>query len=365
MSPLISIVIPTRSRAETLGATLRSALESDFDDYEVIVSDNMSEDRTRQVVDELAGPRLRYFRTDKRLSMCDNWDFALTQVKGRFVIFIGDDDAIVPGGIERLAAKIAELPEQRAYTWRTSTYQWPIDGVPAKLVYDSGPGDGGHSVGDLRRAATRVMERGGWGYYWLPSTYHGAIASDVLSEIARTTGRLFHSTVPDLFTALAIPALVPQFVRLSSAVTIQGRSAKSNGGSSIASDGAEVMARFIREYGDYAMHPTMPVISRPVGSLIVDSFLRAKDMFPALYEQVPFNYSAMWAFLRRLELVDRGDVYGMLDSIRRHHRFSRLTFEAYCVVHDALALRRSLLDRLSDRQERAVPANIYDFAHQL
>src|ERR1039458_10222772 len=94
--PLISVVIPTRERAQTLLFTLQTVLNQASRNFEVIVSDNFSQDPTRTVVQSFADARLRYFNTGRRLSMCDNWDFAFEHVCGEYTIFIGDDDAILP-----------------------------------------------------------------------------------------------------------------------------------------------------------------------------------------------------------------------------------------------------------------------------
>ncbi len=42
--PLISVIVPTRERAETLVFTLRSAIDQELTSYEVVVSDNFSQD---------------------------------------------------------------------------------------------------------------------------------------------------------------------------------------------------------------------------------------------------------------------------------------------------------------------------------
>ena len=38
--PFFSVVIPTRNRASLLRYALQTALDQDFDDYEIVVSDN-------------------------------------------------------------------------------------------------------------------------------------------------------------------------------------------------------------------------------------------------------------------------------------------------------------------------------------
>jgi glycosyltransferase involved in cell wall biosynthesis len=232
--PLVSVVIPTRERSETLEHTLRSALRQSASSYEVLVSDNASEDRTPDVVAAIPDPRLRYVRTERRLSMCDNWEFALAQARGRFIVYIGDDDAILPNGIDRLTGFIQSNPS-RAYGWTRPLYRWPIDGQPAEATYI--PKASPVRELDLVAMARFVIRHGGWRYYLLPGVYHAAVERDVLDAMGKETGRVFRSTQPDLITSMSVPAFVPRAVQLDRPVTLIGYSSRSNGASLIARDG--------------------------------------------------------------------------------------------------------------------------------
>ena len=85
-NPVISLIIPTRERADTLKHTLQSALNQSSTDYEIVVCDNNSQDDTKQVVKGFADSRIIYLNTGKRLSMVDNWNYALTYARGDYVI---------------------------------------------------------------------------------------------------------------------------------------------------------------------------------------------------------------------------------------------------------------------------------------
>ncbi len=50
-SPLFSIVIPTYNRSDLVQGAVRSVLGQTFDDFEVVVSDNCSQDDTREVIE--------------------------------------------------------------------------------------------------------------------------------------------------------------------------------------------------------------------------------------------------------------------------------------------------------------------------
>src|SRR5262245_30208092 len=94
--PRFSVVIPTRERAGTLRHSLRTCLEQDFDDYEIVVCDNCSSTATRQVVDEADSPRVRYVRADRPLAMSANWELAVAAARGEYVTVLGDDDGLLP-----------------------------------------------------------------------------------------------------------------------------------------------------------------------------------------------------------------------------------------------------------------------------
>src|SRR5262245_35309400 len=102
-SPLFSIVIPTRNRSHLLGGALKSALEQDFDDYEVVVVANNCQDNTREVVERLQTDRVKYYETDRTLTMPANWELAWTKTSGKYVTYLPDDDALVPTTLSFLA----------------------------------------------------------------------------------------------------------------------------------------------------------------------------------------------------------------------------------------------------------------------
>src|SRR5580698_9548912 len=91
-----SVIIPTRERAASLRHSLSTCLDQNFDDYEVIVSDNFSSPSTREVVEAAGSSKVRYFRTPGPLAMSSNWEFGVSQAQGEYVIVIGDDDGLLP-----------------------------------------------------------------------------------------------------------------------------------------------------------------------------------------------------------------------------------------------------------------------------
>ena len=62
-APKITVIIPTRERCDVLESSLRTVTSQDYDNLEIIVSDNCSTDDTEGVVRRANDQRIRYVRT--------------------------------------------------------------------------------------------------------------------------------------------------------------------------------------------------------------------------------------------------------------------------------------------------------------
>lgn len=366
--PLLSLIIATRERADTLAYTLLTALDQASWDFEVIVSDNVSSDDTRGVVERAAASdaRMRYFNTGTRLSMCDNYEFALSHARGAYVVFIGDDDAVMPGALDRLLEGLRTVEKPTVHMWPLHVYDWPVGDQPASVAQLS-PSTAGRVV-DLKATAKYVVSVGGWRHGHLPSPYHCAVPRAFLDAIAARTGRVFHSTQPDVFSAMALPAFADIAVDVGYTVTLNGRSARSNGRGFVAKAAVANIERFILEYGAYRFHPTLCPAFPGSANMIPDAVLLAKDMFPELYSDTAFNYDAMWAYTCRLRFASHLEVWRRRGEIRRYHPFHVLRFLRYALLQEVAVVRRRLLTERLQRLEarrHPTPPNIRAFVHGL
>src|ERR1700719_5088686 len=107
-TPLFSVVIPTRNRANLLPNALQSAMDQTHNDYEIIVSDNNSTPETHQAVRQFGNDRVRYFRVDRTLAMPDSWEFAIGHARGEYITILSDDDAVSPTLLERLSTFLGD-----------------------------------------------------------------------------------------------------------------------------------------------------------------------------------------------------------------------------------------------------------------
>ena len=92
--PQISILIPTYNRAGYLAEAIESALDQDYPNLEVIVSDNASTDGTEKWIQRYsADSRFRYFRNETNLGSGPNYRKLLyVYATGEYGHFLTDDD---------------------------------------------------------------------------------------------------------------------------------------------------------------------------------------------------------------------------------------------------------------------------------
>jgi len=363
--PLISVVIPTRERVETLRFTLRTVLDQQSDRLEIVVADNASSDGTREFVASVRDQRVRYVNSGKRLSMSANWELAVQHSRGDYIVIIGDDDAFMPGAIDRLIGDIG-ITRSDVYVWPKHTYVWPTSGRDAyveRLAATTSPG-----WLDLESLSRFVLRMGGWRYSLLPSMYHSLVSRRIPDAIRERHGRVYHTTEPDVFMMMGIPTFTTRAWDLGYFVTAHGRSPKSNGWVFTVNEAPVGQLRFLAEYGDYELHPTLyPGIPR-LANLTADTLLRARDMFIEHYGSVEFGYDAMWAYICREAAVFKWQV-GPWDVIRkrkeisRYHRLRLTRFAVYLALQTAAEGRARVLRRTM--RSRKAPPDIAAFVRTI
>jgi glycosyltransferase involved in cell wall biosynthesis len=92
--PLVSIGIPTYNRAETLIKTIESILMQNYQNLEMIISDNASTDRTEEVCLNYVKQdnRIRYIRQSVNQGAIFNFKNVWQKSRGEFFMWLADDD---------------------------------------------------------------------------------------------------------------------------------------------------------------------------------------------------------------------------------------------------------------------------------
>lgn len=103
-APFVSVIVPAFNEEMVIEATLRSLLASDYENFEIIVVDDGSIDRTSEVVRELFADetRVRLF-TEPNAGKANALNFGLRYASGEIVIALDADTVFAPQTIGALA----------------------------------------------------------------------------------------------------------------------------------------------------------------------------------------------------------------------------------------------------------------------
>jgi cellulose synthase/poly-beta-1,6-N-acetylglucosamine synthase-like glycosyltransferase/peptidoglycan/xylan/chitin deacetylase (PgdA/CDA1 family)/spore germination protein YaaH len=109
--PFVSIIVPAYNEERVIEATLRSLLNSDYDNFEIIVVDDGSQDRTSEVVREHFGeqPLVKLF-TEPNAGKASALNLGLRHAKGDVIVAL-DADTQFPGNTIRMLARRFVDPE--------------------------------------------------------------------------------------------------------------------------------------------------------------------------------------------------------------------------------------------------------------
>ncbi len=273
-----TVIIPTRDRAETLEFALKTCVNQEYANFQIIVSDNCSVDNTVEVVSRYSQPNVIYINPGRRVSMAENFEFALSHVDEGFVMFIGDDDGLIPGCIEYVA-EIQKKYGVLAISGENAEYCWPNFPDPARknlLKWGSS-----YKCLEIRSAAhwvRRCLEFKDIYTFDMPKLYHGFVHKSIIDK-ARCSGQYFNSITPDAYSAFATAFFIDKYAFSLRPFTIGGASGKSNGVSGIdpSGQGEESKKFFIENTIEF--HPSY-VSCASLEVYMAETFSQFADRFP-------------------------------------------------------------------------------------
>ena len=266
-----NLIIPTRERADSLLYTLSTVVKLDYDNLNILVSDNYSQDNTREVVESFRDERIHYVNTGRRLSMAGNYEFALSNVNEGWVSYLGDDDAVLPNAVSNLVM-LAIQADVDAVSSSIYRFSWgrPEVNLPGIL---HAPKVVLSEIKDSRLELQKLLSGEGCyatSYSELPWVYHGgAVKMEVINRAKSTTGSFFLSPIPDVYSAIAISRVTKRYLRIGEPFFISGNSRHSIGVSQTrffaSSKQKREFAKFVEEFEipfdqQYVLGKSLPII---------------------------------------------------------------------------------------------------------
>jgi glucosyl-dolichyl phosphate glucuronosyltransferase len=158
--PLVSVVIPTRNRADLLSDALGSLMEQDYpaDRYEILVVDDGSIDDTPSVVEALAQahskPRLSLLRQPAKNQNAAR-NRGVSKAKGELIAFLDDDELAPANWLSGLVAGCMRHPDADVVG---GPYQLRLEASTPRVCEAHWPGvDGAWGWGESEKEAEHVV----------------------------------------------------------------------------------------------------------------------------------------------------------------------------------------------------------------
>ena len=110
--PRVSIGLPVYNGENYLEDALTSILQQTYRDFELIISDNASTDRTQEICQRFVelDPRVRYVRNEQNLGPARNFNKTFLLSQGEFFKWVAHDDTYAPEYLEKCVAVLEKDP---------------------------------------------------------------------------------------------------------------------------------------------------------------------------------------------------------------------------------------------------------------
>ena len=356
---MFSVLLPTRNRLELLRQAVESVLMQEDPDWEVVISDNASSQDIAGYVASLSDVRIRYSRAETLLPVTENWNRAVEMSRGDYLIMLGDDDALLPGCLQRVRELIHGWNQPDAIYTQALQFAYPgvVPGHPQGFIqtgynqfFESGASEPFALTSAMAQALVRNATQFRIRYGFNMQHF---VFSRRLVEALQSKGPFFQSPYPDYYAANAILLAARTIVAHPRPLVLIGISPKSFGfyyHNRREGEGVEFLQNF----------PSSEVRERLRGTLVPgtnmnDSWLCAMEILALNFAELPdlrVNYRRYR--LLQYQATMREQAWRGVQTVLGHVRWWELFFYAPPVV--AYALAYLLPPRLRLRIQGAIRA---------
>ena len=112
-NPIASILTTVYNREKYIAACIDSVLASSYQDWELIIVDDVSTDASVAIAQsyEQKDPRIKVYVNEKNLGDYPNRNKAASYAKGKYLKYLDADDIIYPHGLEVMVHTMEQFPE--------------------------------------------------------------------------------------------------------------------------------------------------------------------------------------------------------------------------------------------------------------
>jgi len=137
MIPRVTVLMTVYNGLPYLREAIDSVLDQSFTDFEFLIVDDASTDRSTQTVESYSDDRIRLFRNVTNIGQNASLNKGLAEARGEFIVRLDQDDVCLPGRIEKQVAFLTANPQISVVgTWaysiddrsrKTAIWKWNVD----------------------------------------------------------------------------------------------------------------------------------------------------------------------------------------------------------------------------------------------
>lgn len=108
--PFISVVIPLYNKENSIAQSLQSVLRQEYTNFEVVVVDDGSTDKSVEIVNSIEDGRIRLFR-QSNAGPSKARNMGVSNAQGEWIVFLDADDELLPKALSIFECIISEHPD--------------------------------------------------------------------------------------------------------------------------------------------------------------------------------------------------------------------------------------------------------------
>lgn len=111
-TPLVSVLMTAYNRENFIGEAIESILQCTYKNFELVIVDDCSADRTVEIIQKFAliDNRIRFYQNEKNLGDYPNRNKAATYANGEYIAYLDSDDRMLPEGLEKCVHAMQLFP---------------------------------------------------------------------------------------------------------------------------------------------------------------------------------------------------------------------------------------------------------------
>lgn len=99
--PVVSIIMNCHNGEKFLNESISSVINQTYKNWELIFFDNFSKDKSREILNSFHDKRIKYFRSQKFMSLYEARNSAIQKCKGKLIAFLDTDDIWLNDKLEK------------------------------------------------------------------------------------------------------------------------------------------------------------------------------------------------------------------------------------------------------------------------